>query len=308
MKAMNPRRRRAGFTLIEMLVVIAIIMLLAGITVPAITSQTRAARRINCANNLSQIGKGLFAYMVNWDRMFISNRPPAISPQRTTPSGANLATFTIAGYDNLSPLWGVPTTRLTRAGSTFTRTPLWSTRFVGDIRAFNCPSTRDIAGVIPEPPAAERWGDDVRPGWWFWKEICHKSSGMDLTYTWNSSISRYDVTATTPTIRPRLSYEYCGEFGPNMQYTGINPSRAWLAHDDDANNENTADVLRLKDYKDFALTKDSNHGKTGGNMLFLDGRVEWVNTMNWIDRVTNGISEWELTTNWKIPDALLGIP
>ncbi len=304
---MAPRHERAGFTLVEMLVVIGIISILAGITIPAITGQTRAARRINCASNLSQIGKGLYTYMDNWDRMFIANRPAGVSPQRKTASGAAIATFVAAGYDDLSPLWGVPTARVERTGSTFEFIPVWTSRFVGDIRAFNCPSTRDVAGTLPEP-TGEEWGDTFRPGWWHWKEIRYKRSGSTLVYTWNTGTSKYDVTAGTPDPRPRLSYEYNGEFNPSMQYTGINPSLAWLAHDEDANNENTNDVLRLKKYETIALTKDSNHGKTGGNMLFLDGRVEWIAAMNWIERVTNGIREWERITNWKLPDAFLGIP
>jgi len=301
-------RDRAGFTLVEMLVVIGIIMLLAGITIPAITGQTRAARRVNCTNNLRSIGEGLFTYMGNWDRMFIANRPAAVSPQRKTATGAAITSFVAAGYDDLSPLWGVPTTRVKRTGSTFTHIPVLTGRFVGDIRAFNCPSTRDVAGTLPEPPAAEQWGDTFRLGWWHWPEISYKRSGASLVYTWNTGTSKYDVTAGTPAIKPRLSYEYIGEFNPSMQYTGINPSLAWLAHDDDGNNENTNDVLRLKKYDALALTKDSNHAKTGGNMLFLDGRVEWITAMDWVPHVTNGIREWERITSWRLPDAFLGIP
>ena len=75
--------RSSGFTLVELLVVMATVAVLAAIMFPALSKAKEAARISECLSNIRQVGVGLTMYLDQYDSYF----PPAVP--WGTPGGKN---------------------------------------------------------------------------------------------------------------------------------------------------------------------------------------------------------------------------
>jgi prepilin-type N-terminal cleavage/methylation domain-containing protein len=94
MRVGNWGKRPAAFTLIEMLVVIAIIGILAALLLPALTSAREKARRVACLNNLNQFSKALESYCADFSGYFPCYPGYGIDPSSSTQAGSGQVTYT----------------------------------------------------------------------------------------------------------------------------------------------------------------------------------------------------------------------
>lgn len=129
---------RRAFTLIELLVVIAIIAVLIALLLPAIQKVREAATRMQCANNLKQIGVGLHSY-------YDSRKLLPYSRLDTAETWAVLLLPYIE-QQNLFSQWNMSINYYSQASSVLT-TPV-PTYFCPTRRAPNAAPTASLSGDV----------------------------------------------------------------------------------------------------------------------------------------------------------------
>jgi len=152
-------RQHSGFTLVELLVVIAIIGVMVGLLLPAVQAARESARRMQCTNNLKQIGLGLHNHHDTFRHLPSNIRPNAVSTVRI-----RWATFVLPFIEQNSLYEQIDQNRnwSDPVAATPAQTPnqkLFGTR----IPTYECPSAPN-GTIIDGAPAPETWAPIVANG------------------------------------------------------------------------------------------------------------------------------------------------
>jgi prepilin-type N-terminal cleavage/methylation domain-containing protein/prepilin-type processing-associated H-X9-DG protein len=149
MSQFHRSRGARGFTLIELLVVIAIIAVLIALLLPAVQSAREAARRIQCTNNLKQIGLAFANYessnqMLPLGGMTLVNGNASQAGNWAAEAGNNGLSWTalILPYLEQSPTYS----SINFATGTAQNMVAFATVWYSRLSIFSCPSDGDQEG------------------------------------------------------------------------------------------------------------------------------------------------------------------
>lgn len=138
------KTHRFGFTLVELLVVIAIIGILVGLLLPAVQAAREAARRMQCSNNLKQMGLAIHNYESTYKRLF-ARRGGTVGTNDAARRSGNFRRR--SGFVAMLPY--------------IEQVPLWDRIQAGET---------DSVGVIP-PGGPAGWYPGTGPAYFPWAQI-----------------------------------------------------------------------------------------------------------------------------------------
>ncbi len=302
---------RRAFTLVELLVVIAIIGTLVGLLLPAVNAAREAARRMQCTNNLKQIGLALINFHDAKNRF-----PPGVNIPVGTTSGMlfpsnSLHTSGKMGKPPFAGQWGswlMYTFTMLEEGNLAARVD-FKTREYGNcngptsvgatnVPAFICPSdyvpknpiTYATGGTTYYFGVNSYMGNAGSRCWFYTNATC------DGMFQVNSNVRLRDVldgTSQTVLVGERNSFEPNWIVGgeqklPNMRgwaWANFNAIQdvlcsAWVPVNYRLSSMVTASFSSATDDRQNAF--GSQH-PGGANMVFADGSVRFVTLVDTAD-------------------------
>jgi prepilin-type N-terminal cleavage/methylation domain-containing protein/prepilin-type processing-associated H-X9-DG protein len=252
------KRRHSAFTLIEMLVVIAIIGVLAAFLLPALFRVKEQAKKTYCQNNLLQFGKAVRIYLMRYDGCW-----PASGTwdcRYATHDASNLPYFPV---DLLCQCMNRPR-----------EAPALTGYFAGVIdpqdipRVCLCPSTHLETAVSPYDNR-----DPLRQYWW----NAHVDSCGGLTERWKARANLWDVMGGTSNwpkgfpawVRIVYARESVVSRPCDLAIMGDTPDHSGRYL------EAGSPWMDFSGPTRYGTSAVSRRHLNGSNLLYADGHVDW---------------------------------
>jgi len=264
--------REKGFTLIELLVVIAIIAILIGLLLPAVQKVRSAAARIQCGNNLKQLGLAINNFAAN-----NSDRLPAGMTGQVT-NGSNYWT---PFNEQLLP-W-IEQTAIANLMSTGNS---WNYQNPGTVKTYLCPADTSISSTGLLSAGSTNWaGTSYMRNYQLFDTGVGQQNGQNSNYSQYllgsipdgtsqtiGMCERYAVTGNGAFSAAWSHYLQCNSWGYNAQQA---PVIACTSTNGQWPNPTAAPMFNTTAANADGSRASSGHGSTV-NAVMMDGSVKGI--------------------------------